>query len=181
MIKRLRPKYSDEQLAEIYKEPHDHSIFPDHILRVDATLELANELIDDSDVFGADLSCGNAYILDKLRLPVKYYGDYAPKYTYCGPIERTLYEIPGVDVFVFCETIEHLDDPLAVLKAIRVKAKKLVLSTPLTHGYDDNLEHYWSFDKEGILDLLQESGWTPELYAQTLPPLGYVFQIHGAT
>ena len=181
MIKRLRPKYSDEQLAEIYKEPHDHSIFPDHILRVDATLELANELVDDSDVSAADLSCGNGWLLDRIAVKDKHYGDYARKYTYHGRIEDTILEIPPVDIFLFCETIEHLDDPVAVLAAIREKSKKLVLSTPLTHGYDDNIEHYWSFDKEGILDLLQESGWTPQLYAQTLPPLGYVFQIHGAT
>lgn len=181
MIKRLRPKYSDEELKEIYKEPHDHSIFPDHILRVDATLELANQLIDESDQSAADLSCGNGWLLDRIAVPDKHYGDYARKYTYHGRIEDTIYEIPEVDVFILCETIEHLDNPAYVLELIREKAKKLILSTPLTHGFDDNIEHYWSFDKEGILELLTQSGWTPQLYAQTLPPLGYVFQIHGAT
>src|SRR5678810_1502030 len=113
MIKRLRPKYSDAELAEIYKEPHDHSIFPDHILRVDSTLELAGRLLNDSDLSGADLSCGNAYILDRLPLKQKFYGDYARKYEFCGPLDKTLTEIPDVDVYVFCETIEHLDEPLA--------------------------------------------------------------------
>lgn len=179
MIRRLRPKYTDEELKRIYATPHDHSIFPDHVLRVNSTLELGKQLLGPNDESGADLSCGNGYLLNKLPLHTKYFGDFAPGYEYEGPIEETIGLLPSVDVFVFCETIEHLDDPLAVLKLIRAKAKKLILSTPHGEHTDDNPEHYWGWDKAGIAKLLKKSGWLPSDYRHTYPPMGYEFQIWG--
>lgn len=179
MIKRLRPKYSIKELQEIYAVPHDHSVFPDHVLRVEKTLELAASFLTDTDLLGADLSCGDGDILRSLPLMDRIYGDFAPGYQYRGGIEHTIELIPGVDVFVLCETLEHLDDPLAVLKQIRRKAKKLLLSTPLGEVTDENPEHYWGWDSAGVGELLIEAGWWGDVYAETNPPMGYRFQIWG--
>mgnify|MGYP003337466735 CR=1 FL=1 len=39
---RLREAHSPEQLAQIYKTPHDHSKWLDHKIRVQATIALAS-------------------------------------------------------------------------------------------------------------------------------------------
>jgi hypothetical protein len=179
MIKRLRPSYTPEELKDVYATPHDHSIFPDHVIRVEKTLELAKRLISTADFSGADLSCGNGCLLDNLDLDEKIYGDYAPGYQFQGPIEETTAQIPNVDVFVLCETLEHLEDPLGVLRIIRAKSGKLILSTPLGEDTDENPEHYWGWDDEGVRYLLKAAGWTPTEYEETNPPIGYRFQIWG--
>lgn len=179
MIKRLRPAYTEEELNELYAVPHDHSIFPDHVLRVQDTVSLALELIDSTCLYAADLSCGDAYILDQLPIHVKIYGDYAPRYDFVGPIDTTIKQIPSVDLFICCETLEHLDDPMATLKAIREKTRKLIVSTPLGEFDDGNPEHYWGWDKDGMRKLLLKSGFHPVLYRETRPPMGYVFQHWG--
>lgn len=180
-IRRLRPKYTPEELAEIYNYEHDHSIFPDHVLRIQTTLALAADFLDDEDGRGADLSAGDGYILRNIRVRERIFGDYRPGYEYTGPIEYTLQLIGPVDVFVLCETLEHLDDPTAVLKLIRAKSKKLILSTPLDEYTDDNPEHYWGWDRAGVLTLLKASGWQPQEYRETMPQIGYRFQIWGCT
>src|SRR5678816_3418486 len=152
---RCREKYSDEELARIYASPHDHSQFPDHKLRVKKTFELANRYLTPEDVTAADLSCGNGAILRYLpHVQTRYYGDYAPGYQYHGPIEETIFQIPNVDVFILCETLEHLDDPDLVLRRIRMRAKKLILSCPLMRWWDENPEHYWAFDRKAIKGML---------------------------
>src|SRR5678816_2585915 len=122
MINRLRPKYSDDELAQLYQTPHEHSKFPDHVLRVGETIKLGERLLDQWDEVGADLSCGDGAILEALQLRVKIFGDFAEgSYDFCGPLDETIEKIPFVDVFVLCETIEHLDDPIGILKKIRNK------------------------------------------------------------
>lgn len=176
---RNRPKYSDDELKEMYPVPHDHMRWPEHTQRMDVTLRLARDFIDNTDFSGADLSCGSNYLLDSLseELPVRYPGDFAPGYYYQGPIEQTIHEIPKVDIFFCCETIEHLDDPDGVLYLIREKSHKLVLSTPAMTWEDENPEHYWSWDQEAVQDMLLVAGWEPVLYDELLAT--YRFQIWG--
>jgi len=176
---RCREKYTDEELREIYAVPHDHTQWPDHVLRVCSTLDLAAELMDDTDHTGADLSCGNAFTINRLPFQKRYLGDYAPGYAYCGPIEETIKEIPEVDVFFCCETLEHLDDPESVLRQIRQKSKKLIVSTPICRWRDDNPEHYWSWDQEAVKAMLVDTGWNPTHYRETYFDPGYCFQIWG--
>ena len=180
-IKRLRPAYSSEELEELYAIPHSHAQFPDHVIRIEHTLELASELLDSDDRSGADLSCGDGAILRALNLETKYFGDFAPGYAYVGPIESTIGQIPNVAVFVLCETLEHVDDPMMVLALIRAKTEKLILSTPLDEFNDENPEHYWGWDKAGIGQLLKAADFHPRFYRQTNPPFGYRFQIWGCT
>lgn len=165
---RLRPAYSPAELAALYAVPHRHDGWPDHRLRVAGTISLGREMLD---LFGhqsviADLSCGDAVIPRDLigysTQPAKraILGDIAPGYELCGPIEQTLNQISFAGLFICSETIEHLDDPDAVLRKIRGKAGMLLLSTPLGETNDRNPEHYWGWDEEGVEEMLQAAGWT---------------------
>ncbi len=157
MITRLRPKHSKKALAEIYATPHDHTAWQDHILRVNRTLEIAQGI--DGVKSAADLSAGDAFIIIALGLSETYIGDYAPRYEYTGSIEQTIHDIPNVDLFICSETLEHLDNPALVLAHIRQKTKYLLLTTPHARWDDNNLEHYWAWDKDGIAELLAEAGF----------------------
>lgn len=187
--KRLRPKYSDEELAQIYAVPHDATRWRDHIQRVEATVAAGSWLMPAERV--ADLSCGNSQIIDRLvsRYGAEtrrvYRGDFAPGYEFTGPIERTIDEIPEVDLFIFSETIEHLDDPDTVLRQIRAKSKSLILTTP--DGEEDpalNPEHYWGWDSEAMKFMLLNAGWNPETLTTLAfhdPSYIYTYQIWTCT
>lgn len=180
---RLRPAYSPEQLAEVYPVPHEHGRFPDHRLRVAATIEVARWLADGEGVVrAADLSCGDGAILRALDVPHPYYGDFADHYHYVGPIEETIEQIPAVDLFVCAETVEHLDDPDAVLKAIRSTARLLVLSTPVDAWNDDNPEHYWAWGRDDVEAMLAGAGFEVSVFtAVDFRPMSlpYCFGIWG--
>lgn len=160
---RLRPRHSDEQLAAIYAEPHEHSGWPDHRIRVRATIALASH-IDAGTV--ADLSCGDGVIAASIHTGRLILGDVAPGHEVTGPIESTIHEIDPVDTFVCSETIEHLDDPGTVLAAIRSKSRHLILTTPIDNWDDGNIEHYWAWDREAVEDLARRAGWnTVDVFA----------------
>lgn len=171
MRKRLRPAHSAERLAQIYPVPHDHTQWRDHVLRVEATIDVARKLIGEPGAptwppavrSAADLSCGSAAVLKALAIPELHLGDYAAGYQYTGPIEQTIHQIPDVDLIVCTETLEHLDDPDMVLKQIRAKTRFLVLSTPVEAWEDSNEEHYWAFDEAGVAEMLDAAGFTVEV------------------
>lgn len=160
---RLRPAHTPERLAEIYARPHEHRHWNDHRLRAVMTAQFAHELAGPVDT-AADLSCGDAAILGSLGVGTRYLGDFAPGYPLCGPIEETIDQIPPVDLFVCCETLEHLDDPDLVLKKIRAKTKRLVLSTPVGAFDDANEEHYWAWDRDAVEDMLRAAGFEPNVF-----------------
>jgi 2-polyprenyl-3-methyl-5-hydroxy-6-metoxy-1,4-benzoquinol methylase len=95
-----------------------------------------------------------------LGIETKFFGDYAEGYAYQGPIELTIRQIPNVDMFICSETLEHLDNPDKVLAQLRVKAKHLVLSTPIDEADDNNPEHYWSWGTEDIEEMLETADWS---------------------
>lgn len=182
--KRLRPAHGAEDLARIYARPHDHSEFPDHHLRVAATIDLARWVTERHPATSAaDLSCGNGAILRALDIPRAVYGDFAAGYEVTGPIEETIERIDPVDLFVCSETIEHLDEPEKVLAQIRAKAKTLVLSTPVDAWFDDNPEHYWAWSREDMQEMLAAAGFQPIVYASVdfrdIHPQLYQFGIWG--
>lgn len=160
---RLRPAYTAEQLADLYATPHNHSCWGDHRVRVAITAQLSHLLAGPIST-AADLSCGDATILKALNVGARYFGDYAPGYPLTGPIDDTINEIPVVDLFVCCETLEHLDDPDLTLKKIRAKTRALVLSTPVDAFGDTNPEHYWAWSREGVEAMLAEAGFRTEVY-----------------
>jgi hypothetical protein len=180
---RLRPAYSSADLAEIYRTPHRHAEWPDHRARVAFTVLAANA-ISRGVTSGADLSCGDGAILRALPLQTRYLGDLAPGWDYTGPVERTIGEIPDVDLFVCAETVEHLDDPDAVLGTVRTKTQRLLLSTPVDALDDANPEHYWAWDREAVEEMLAGAGFKVEMYvAVDVRPSGgdYCFGIWACT
>jgi hypothetical protein len=189
MIKRLRDAYTPEELAQVYTEQYDHTRWPDHIQRVDFTLEFLREIVEERDICTvADLSCGDGVLA--LSLPLSrddmYLGDIIPceLSNFTGPIEETIHRIPDVDLFILSETLEHVDDPAELLTAIRGKADTLVLSTPLGETDDGNPEHYWGWDLDGIEMLLEASGWWPDrsvVFTPDVPEVYYTYQVWMAT
>lgn len=169
MIRRLRGL---PDMEATYRSPHDHRIYGHgHHLRVEQSKLVACWLAEKSGaVSGADLSCGNGAVLsatEPVGVTATHFGDYAPGWPYQGPIEQTVGEIPRVDLFVCCETLEHLDGPVDVLGAIREKAGNLVLGTPvgtLGDSEDGNGEHLWQWDREGVESMLSDTGWSPVVY-----------------
>lgn len=162
-IVRLRPAHDAQALARIYAAPHQHAKWDDHKIRVAVTAQFAHSLVGHVET-AADLSCGDATIINALDVDTRYLGDFAPGYPIVGPIDDTIEQIPVVDLFVSCETLEHLDDPAVTLKRIRGKARALVLSTPVDAFQDTNPEHYWAWSREGVEGLLTEAGFTSHVY-----------------
>lgn len=173
-VERLRPLPSPEALAAMYPVPHDHRLYGrGHGERVEATIALGIEHIDEFHrVFVADLSCGNGEIARRIWGSENWSGELhlgdlavlpaeLPGTKYHGPIEETIHLLPTVDTFVLSETIEHLDDPGAVLALARSKSARLLLSTPLECWDDGNTEHLYAWDREGVEDLLKRTGWQP--------------------
>jgi hypothetical protein len=160
---RLRPAYTSDELAKVYATPHDHSGWADHQVRVAMTAQFTHALTG-RIVAGADLSCGDGAILKALDVGTCYLGDFAPGHQFTGPIEATVEQIPSVDMFVCTETLEHLDDPDLVLKKIRAKARRLVLSTPVGAFDDTNPEHYWAWDRGEVEDMLRAAAFDPAVF-----------------
>ncbi len=194
MIARLRGPYSPVELHRLYANRYDHTRWPDHIRRVEYTIGLGRRLalaLPDVRLL-ADLSCGDGAIpvgIQRACPETAWHpkspllGDVTPgpHLDFVGPIERTLTRLPElVDLFICTETLEHVDDPARVLTGIRERARFLLLSTPETHGRDDNPEHYWSWDVPGVRELLEQAGWTPvtqSVLDLTYIPAAYAYQL----
>jgi hypothetical protein len=181
MRQRLRPAYTYAQMDGLYQQPHQHEHFEDHKDRVKETTELgvkhARDHFDQSQrFFIADLSCGDAAIArgvaaafsdDELRLKV-ILGDYAHGYPLQGPISDTIRNmtVDVVDLFVCCETAEHVDNPDGLLATIRKHAKSLLFSTPIDNWNDENPEHLWSWAWNDVQNMLNAAGFFPTGYRE---------------
>lgn len=164
---RLREAHSAAELAKIYARPHDHTGWQDHVSRVATTVAFAQTVVGKTRGAAADLSCGDGAILVGLDvLGSRHLGDFAPGHGYTGPIEETVEQIPAVDLFVCCETVEHLDDPDRVLAQVRSKTRVLLLSTPVDAWEDSNPEHYWAWSRVGVESMLADAGFTPHAYME---------------
>lgn len=170
MRKRLRPALTPVELQLLYPQPHEHTRWPDHLIRVEETIALGRELLIgdvELDIYPpvvADLSCGDATIARALRGEMEggqvILGDFAPGYDHVGPIEETLFNLSRpVDLFILSETLEHLEDPDKVLALIRTRARMLLLSTPVDAFDDTNPEHLWAWDVEEVEEMLATAGW----------------------
>lgn len=180
MRTRLREAHDAAYLAALYAKPHAHEYWQDHRQRVRSTIALAGFFEGVSSV--ADLSAGDGAIINALDAPKKYIGDFAPKYEFHGAIEKTIDQIPNVDLFILSETLEHLDDPDAVLAKIRAKTRYLVLSTPDGEIALDNPEHYWGWDSDGVREMLVRAEFKPVVFSSltfTDPALTYDYQMWG--
>lgn len=176
MRQRLRDGYTRAHLGDLYKDRHQHSDYPDHLDRVQVTIGFGVECIavdvaEHPVIYTiADLSTGDGAVPqgifraypDKVKL---YLGDLTPGWPLQGTIGETLPQLPhGVDLFVCCETIEHVDNPDAMLREIRFHAQTLLVSTPVDNFDDDNPEHIWAWSKPAVEEMLTSAGWQPVLY-----------------
>ena len=180
MRRRLRPAYTQAQLADVYARPHEHSSWEDHRLRVQMTIAFASWFGNIESI--ADLSAGDAAIINAIPAKTRYIGDFAPGYEFTGAIDDTIELIPKVDLFICSETIEHLDDPEKTLAKIRAKTKAIIVTTPDSEMNDGNPEHYWGWDSVGVRELLEGAGFKPVIF-NTLqfenPSLIYDYQFWG--
>lgn len=84
---------------------------------------------------------------------------------FVGDLHSTLEAIPPVDAIVLTEILEHLEDPDAVLRLARTKARWLAASSPICpDGTDHTDQHIWAFDMEGYREMLEAAGWTPRTW-----------------
>jgi hypothetical protein len=192
-LRRLHDKRTLDELCGRGDEPFGHQ---DHRLRIPSTVEIGRWLVREYGAASlADLSCGyDASVATAItsELPTGYrmiLGDYGevspllPSHTLRGPIEETILKIAGADLFVCTETIEHLDDPDAVLAEIRGRCRTLLLSTPVGSWDDPTPGHYWAWNRSGVETILKAAGFEPIVYAEldfAAPDLFQTFGIWGA-
>jgi hypothetical protein len=173
-LRDARPEGEAPFYTARYPDGYRHDIWADHVERVDASVEM---LLGYRSRFrtAADLSCGDGAILRGLPdLEQVWLGDLNPSAPAEWP-EGTAWTLePGalpdslgnlpepVDLFVLSETLEHVDDPDVLLRAIRKHARYLFLSTPVEERADSgNTEHYWSWGVSDVHDMLTDAGWSP--------------------
>lgn len=154
------------------------------MIRAEATIALCRWFSDVRTV--ADLSCGDGWIAKQVAHNLGAtvtLGDIAAAYEHHGPLEQTIHDIEPVDLFICTETLEHVDDPDAVLAQIREKARFLVVSTPDAEPFDGdpahfNPEHYWTWDTQGLMEMLESAGFTAEAGMQLqMPTLNVRYQM----
>ena len=198
MRTRLRPAPTPDELTAMYPpgKLYDAGRFgAGHGLRVSTTIALGIWAVEALKVDSVvDLSAGNGAIPRSIvgaahtrgrRLEIclgDLTADPSSGYDYAGPIEVTLAaQIPRPGGLWICsETIEHVDDPDSLLADGASRFGYLLLSTPITNGDDSNPEHLWSWDVEGVDEMLYESGWSSVAAAHLLPGRrvgGYAYQI----
>lgn len=185
-----------EFYAHRYPHGYTHQRWPDHVERVAASVDfivrhIPPELLDDAIV--ADLTCGDAAIASGVRTKTGCrlvlsdlvdggQADPVSPLDCTGPIEETAAHLLAdgeADLVICSETIEHLEDPEFVLRLLRPKTRRLFVSTPLGETTDDNVEHYWGWDADGVHDLLLDTGWNPVAFEKFTPQFEgspYVFQ-----
>ena len=185
-----------------YQVRRDNYVWPDHILRVHLTAALIAWLQPDTVL---DPACGDGTIvaaahrvrpivaarLADISKPNFYYVGSQMRgvlpdqmQVQCQSLEASL-AMPFVyDLIVLTEILEHVEDPVAILRMARAKARYVVASSPLfidDSVIDDNAEHLWQFDAQGYGDMLNEAGWQEIAFIPVhLPDFMYDFQIWAA-
>jgi len=167
--------FSLEELAAYYYEPQGYNI-TEPSARERVSVAMGESIPDVHSI--ADLSAGPAMIpryLASLTGATLILGDYAPGYELEGPILETIASITFVDLFVCTETLEHLDDPEANLRAIRPKCANLLVSTPI----DQPIEtagggHYWVWSRSDVEQMLVETGFMPQAFVELDMTLGWM-------
>jgi hypothetical protein len=200
-LREARPEGEAAFYARTYPDGYKHDRWPDHVERVKASADLIDRY---ASLFrtAADLSCGDGALLNMIsrHLSRAVFGDLngppasalvscrAPVVETCPPGllpgSLAVLEDRGVDLFLLSETIEHMDDPDALLKEITRHSRYLFLSTPVDEAsWIGNQEHYWSWGQTDVHDMLQASGWSP-MELQLFTPLStrhldgaYTFQL----
>jgi hypothetical protein len=176
-VRKLRRFHSADETRKLYATSYDHTHWAEHIERVIKTRKIAQDLIDTYALrTAADLSAGDRSLASELQgLDMLETSDLS---TGTNIVEGLLTLSP-VDLFICTETIEHLEAPWSVIELIAQRTNWLVLSTPLDEPAETgNWEHYWSFTKQDIENMLAQSGFTDlSVSYLTRPAWTYIYQI----
>jgi hypothetical protein len=84
--------------------------------------------------------------------------------TFTGDAYAMLERVASVaDLAFLTEILEHVEEPVELLRATKAKSRVLIASSPIKapHEHDDNPEHVWQFDAEEYEALLRRGGWKP--------------------
>lgn len=89
-------------------------------------------------------------------------------------LDTRLDEMPSVDLTLMIHFLEHIENPLSLLRGIREKSKRIVIEVPDFESDPLNYARLWTnepfyFDSDHLTEftlnelqnLLQETGWTP--------------------
>jgi hypothetical protein len=187
-----------------YQVRRDNYTWGDHVLRIQMTGALISWFTPDTimDPAAGDATIvaaahrfrpiSAAYLSDISRPNFYHFGTtmrpWLPEQVdaRCLPIEEALAEDRYFDVVVLTEILEHVEDPVNILRLARERAKHLVASSPLFADekiLDRNAEHLWQFDAVGYEEMLKEGGWDPVVFTPisfTNPAYEYTFQLWGA-
>lgn len=170
---RVRPQWTDDELSKIYAGAFDQRALGwGGDARVVTSGMIGKLLLLDhpGNPKIVDLAAGNGAIARDIAASVDGHvtlGDYGRGFPIQGRIEDTILDHPG-DLFVCCETLEHLWDPDLVLHLARERFSFLVGSVPLWERaeQEQNGEHYWAFDREGAEAMFADAGWSVEYFAE---------------
>ena len=154
-----------------YQVERHNSVWSDHVLRTQVTAGMVAWLRPTTI---ADPACGDASILNATYqlhpFEYAYLSDisqpniralhvaFAHK-AWVGDVFNAIEMLEGhVDVIVLTEILEHLEDPDALLRLARTKARALVASSPIAEQ-GGNPEHLWGWDLDGYQTMITEAGW----------------------
>lgn len=184
-LRDARPEGEAAYYARVYPDGYRHDSWPDHVERVKASADMIERYAGQIRT-AADLSCGDGALLNMIsrRLTRAVLGDLngVPTSAVTGcraqvletigtaALPDSLKHLEPVDLFILSETLEHMDNPDALLARLIGVSRYLFLSTPVSESVDSgNLEHYWSWGITDVYDMLHAAGWEP-LDQRTLRP-----------
>jgi len=94
-------------------------------------------------------------------------------------LDTRLDEMPDVDLTLMIHFLEHIENPLELLKGIRVKSKRIIIEVPDFESDPLNYSRLWTnepfyFDSDHVREftlnelqiLLRETHWTPTYVSQ---------------